>query len=138
MAIARFLDCMGLALRASGLWLCYANLQSLIPSFPWIASRALHPGAIQGKEGIKFCYLATLVAGGGRRGSGLDSGPRSRTESEYDTGSESGYGSRSESYIYRHRHRGTPALRCGAHPRFRVRTVLLRWRRPLRHYHHIA
>ena len=21
---------------------------------------ALHPGAIQGKEGIKFCYLATL------------------------------------------------------------------------------
>ena len=24
---------------------------------------ALHPGAIQGKEGIKFCYLATLEGG---------------------------------------------------------------------------
>ena len=23
---------------------------------------ALHPGAIQGKEGIKFCHLATLIA----------------------------------------------------------------------------
>ena len=22
---------------------------------------ALHPGAIQGKEGIKFCYLATFI-----------------------------------------------------------------------------
>ena len=37
MAIARFLDCMRLALRASGLWLCYAMLHNLIPSFPWIA-----------------------------------------------------------------------------------------------------
>ncbi len=37
MAIARFLDCMCLALRASGLWLRYATLQNLIPSFPWIA-----------------------------------------------------------------------------------------------------
>ena len=52
---------MCLALRASGLWLRYAALQSLIPSFPWIAPPALHPGAIQGKEGIKFCYLATLL-----------------------------------------------------------------------------
>ena len=26
---------MWLALRASGLWLCYATLQNLIPSFPW-------------------------------------------------------------------------------------------------------
>ena len=33
-----------------------ARWQNLIPSFP-----ALHPGAIQGKEGIKFCNLATLV-----------------------------------------------------------------------------
>ena len=33
---------------ASGLWLCYAALQNLIP------------GAIQGKEGIKFCHLATM------------------------------------------------------------------------------
>ena len=38
MAIARFLDCMCLALRASGLWLRYTTLQNLIPSFPWIAS----------------------------------------------------------------------------------------------------
>ena len=37
MAIARFLDRMCLALRASGLWLLYATLQNLIPSFPWIA-----------------------------------------------------------------------------------------------------
>ena len=37
MAIARFLDRMCLALRASGLWLRYATLQNLIPSFPWIA-----------------------------------------------------------------------------------------------------
>ena len=35
--VARFLDHMCLALRASGLWLCYATLQNLIPSFPWIA-----------------------------------------------------------------------------------------------------
>ena len=37
MAIARFLDRMCLALRASKLWLRYAVLQRLIPSFPWIA-----------------------------------------------------------------------------------------------------
>ena len=37
MAIARFLDRMCLALRASGLWLRYATLQNLILSFPWIA-----------------------------------------------------------------------------------------------------
>ena len=55
-----FLDRLCLALRASGLWLRYAALQNLIPSFPWIAPHALHPGAIQGKEGIKFCHLATL------------------------------------------------------------------------------
>ena len=59
--VARFLDRMCLALRASGLWLRYATLQNLIPSFPWIAPHALHPGAIQGKEGIKFCYLVTQV-----------------------------------------------------------------------------
>ena len=37
MAIARFLDRLCLALQASGLWLSYATLQNLIPSFPWIA-----------------------------------------------------------------------------------------------------
>ena len=37
MAIAGFLERMCLALRASGLWLRYAALQNLIPSFPWIA-----------------------------------------------------------------------------------------------------
>ena len=37
MAIARFLDRMRLALRASGLWLRSATLQNLIPSSPWIA-----------------------------------------------------------------------------------------------------
>ena len=37
MAIARFIDRMCLALWASGLWLRYATLQNLIPSFPRIA-----------------------------------------------------------------------------------------------------
>ena len=37
MAIARFLDRMCLALRATGLWLRNATLQNLIPSFPCIA-----------------------------------------------------------------------------------------------------
>ena len=37
MAIVRFLDCLCMALRASGLWLRYAALLNLIPSFPWIA-----------------------------------------------------------------------------------------------------
>ena len=31
---------------------------------PWIAPPTLHPGAIQGKEGIKFCHLAILSVGG--------------------------------------------------------------------------
>ena len=29
---------------------------------PAIAPPPLHPGAVQGKEGIKFCHLATLVS----------------------------------------------------------------------------
>ena len=37
MAIAGFLDRMCLTLLASGLWLRYAALQNLNPSFPWIA-----------------------------------------------------------------------------------------------------
>ena len=43
MAIARFLDRMCMALRASGLWLRYATLQNLIPSFPWIAPQRPPP-----------------------------------------------------------------------------------------------
>ena len=35
-------------------------LQTLIPSLPWTAPPCPHPGTIQGKEGIKFCNLATL------------------------------------------------------------------------------
>ena len=87
MAIARFLDGMCLALRASGLWLRYATLQNLIPSFPWIAPHALHPGAIQGKEGIKFCNLATLqVRGrhGARAGHEPQPGPGARAGDEED------------------------------------------------------
>ena len=61
MAIARFFGRRYLALGLEGLWLRYATLQNLIPSFPWIAPHALHPGAIQGKEGTKFCHLATLL-----------------------------------------------------------------------------
>ena len=37
----------------------------MIPSFLGLRPHALHPGAIQGKEGIKFCHLATLNAGFG-------------------------------------------------------------------------
>ena len=62
MAIARSLDCMCLALWASGIWLRYATQQNLVPSFPWIAPQVLHPGAIQGKGMIKFCHLATLLS----------------------------------------------------------------------------
>ena len=60
MAIARFLDRMCLALRASGLWLRYATVQNLIPSFPFLGLRqgGGRGGAIQGKEGIKFCSVA--------------------------------------------------------------------------------
>ena len=63
-AIARFLGRMCLAFQASGLWLRYATLQIVIPSFPWIAPLVLHPVAIQGEEGIKFCHLATLAREG--------------------------------------------------------------------------
>ena len=49
MATARFLDCMYLALRASGLWLRYATLQNLIPSFAWIAP-PMPPTLAQSKE----------------------------------------------------------------------------------------
>ena len=38
--------------------------ENLIPYFPWIAPPALHLGAIQGKEGIKFFHLATLLLTG--------------------------------------------------------------------------
>ena len=38
-----------------------ARWQNLIPSFPWIAPGWRAGSAIQGKEGIKFCHLATLI-----------------------------------------------------------------------------
>ena len=62
MAIARFLDHMCLALRASGLWLHYTALQNLIPSFPWIA-----PGwRVRGrKEGITFVIWQPCLVGVG-------------------------------------------------------------------------
>ena len=46
-----------------GLWLRYAGLQILILAFSWIALPTIQPCAIQGKEGIKFCHLATLTSG---------------------------------------------------------------------------
>ena len=58
MATARFLHCMCFSLRASELWLHYATLEKMIPSFPWTAPPTLHPCAR--KEGIKFRHLATL------------------------------------------------------------------------------
>ena len=60
MAIAKCLYFKHLFLRA---WRTMAPLrcaENLTPSFPWIGPHALHPGAIKGKEGIKFCHLATL------------------------------------------------------------------------------
>ena len=59
-AIAKILDWMRLSFGLDGLWLRYAKLQNLISSFTWIAP-SLHPGAIQGKDGNKFCHLATLL-----------------------------------------------------------------------------
>ena len=44
-----------------GPWLRYATLQNLIPCFLGLRPHALNPVAIQGKEGIKFCHLATLL-----------------------------------------------------------------------------
>ena len=35
-----------------------ASRQNLIPSFPWIASGWRERGAIEGKEGMKFCIIA--------------------------------------------------------------------------------
>ena len=35
-----------------------ARWQNLISSFPWIRQGGGHGGAIQGKEGIKFCSVA--------------------------------------------------------------------------------
>ena len=35
-----------------------ARWQNLIPSFPWNAPGGREEGAIQGKEGIKFCSVA--------------------------------------------------------------------------------
>ena len=55
MAIARFLDRMCLALPAFGLWLRYATLQNLIPSFPWIV-----PGWRAGAQSKGGLYLANL------------------------------------------------------------------------------
>ena len=50
----------------SGFWtmapLRYAAKFDPLP-FLGVRPHALHPGAIQGKEGIKFCHLATLVEG---------------------------------------------------------------------------
>ena len=72
MAIARFLDRMCLALWASGIWLQYATLQNLIPSFPWLAPPHPPPWPVQGKEGIKFFHLATLREKGRKGESGND------------------------------------------------------------------
>ena len=52
-----------------------ATLRCKIGSLPFLGLRphALHPGAIQGKEGIKFCHLATLlhISGRGHLSGGL-------------------------------------------------------------------
>ena len=70
MAIFGCLDRMCLALRPSGLWLCYAALQNLIPSFPWIAPPRPPPWRNPRKGRDQICHLATLPTGGSRGGRG--------------------------------------------------------------------
>ena len=48
------LDRKCLALRASGLWLRYATLQNLIPSFPWIAQGWRAGEQSKERKGSKF------------------------------------------------------------------------------------
>ena len=59
MAIAGLLDRMCLALWASGLWLRYAALQILIPSFPWIAPPRPPPwhNTRKGRDQILHCSV---------------------------------------------------------------------------------
>ena len=45
-------------LQRVGTTISVARWQNLIPSFPWIAPGWRVGGAIQGKEGIKFCSAA--------------------------------------------------------------------------------
>ena len=52
MVIAKFLDSMCLALRASGLWLRYAALQNLIPSFPWQGRDQILPSGNTGPTAV--------------------------------------------------------------------------------------
>ena len=47
------------SVRSSLACMSFRRPVNLIPSFPWIAPHALIPGAIQGKEGIKFCCVST-------------------------------------------------------------------------------
>ena len=62
MAIARFVDRMCLALRASGLWLRYAALQNLIPSssFHWVVPPRPPPwrNPRKGRDQILQCSVA--------------------------------------------------------------------------------
>ena len=62
MAIAGFLELY--VFGPSGFWTmaplrCAAKFDPFLP-FLGLRPHALRPGAIQGKEGIKFCHLATL------------------------------------------------------------------------------
>ena len=65
-AIARFLDRMCLALRACGLWLRYAMLQNLIPSFPWIAPPRPPPWRNPRKGRDQILPSGNPGGGGGR------------------------------------------------------------------------
>ena len=52
---------------------------------------ALHPGAIQGKEGIKFCHLATLVEGVREQGDAdTHARPRRRRQDDHTLQAEAG------------------------------------------------
>ena len=69
MAIAKYLDCMRLALLASELWLRYATLQNLIPSCPWIAPPRPPPWRNPRKGRDQILPSGNLgVAGGGGSG----------------------------------------------------------------------
>ena len=56
---SKILDCVRWPFGLDGLWLRYAMLHRLSPSFPCIVRHAQLTGAIQRKEGTKFCCELT-------------------------------------------------------------------------------
>ena len=79
---------MCLALQASGLWLRYATLQNLIPSFPWIAPPHPPPwrNPRKGRDQILLSGNLGQGQGGLRRRDGRVVGPARRHGAQDDNG----------------------------------------------------